>query len=44
MSDDMITNDPLDPGATRRKLLTGMGVAAGGGLLAIAGSGRRKPP
>ena len=38
MSDDMITNGPADPGATRRKLLTGMGVAAGGGLLAMAGS------
>jgi hypothetical protein len=38
MSDDMITNDPVEGGATRRKLLTGMGVAAGGGLLAIAGS------
>ncbi|HSU35976.1 MAG TPA: hypothetical protein VLJ88_09975, partial [Propionibacteriaceae bacterium] len=38
MSDDMITIDPAESGATRRKLLTGMGVAAGGGLLALAGS------
>ena len=38
MSDDMITIDPAEGAATRRKLLTGMGVAAGGGLLAMAGS------
>jgi len=39
MPDDLITADPADGGATRRKLLTGMGAAAaGGGLLALAGA------
>lgn len=39
MSDDMITIDPTENGPSRRKLLAGMGaVAAGGGLLALAGA------
>jgi hypothetical protein len=39
MSNDMPVVSPTDSGATRRKLLTGMGAAAaGGGLLALAGT------
>jgi hypothetical protein len=38
MSDDMTTTTPLEGSASRRKMLAGMGVAAGGGLLALAGS------
>jgi hypothetical protein len=39
MSDQMPAFDPASDGATRRKLLTGMGAAAaGGGLLALAGA------
>ena len=38
MSDEVLAVDPSEGGATRRKILTGMGVAAaGGGLLALAG-------
>jgi hypothetical protein len=41
MSDDPITADPTQGGATRRRLLSGMGaMAAGGGLLALAGTQR----
>ena len=39
MSDPRTTTDPVEVGASRRKLLAGMGaVAAGGGLLALAGT------
>lgn len=39
MSDDPITADPAEGGATRRRVLSGMGaLAAGGGLLALAGT------
>jgi len=38
MSEELIQTDPIDNGTSRRKMLAGMGVAAGGGLLALAGT------
>jgi hypothetical protein len=39
MSEEVPVSNPADSGATRRKLLTGVGAAAaGGGLLALAGA------
>jgi hypothetical protein len=38
MSDDMTTVAPVEGAPSRRKMLAGMGVAAGGGLLALAGT------
>ena len=35
---DHTTITPTDEGTSRRRMLAGMGVAAGGGLLALAGS------
>lgn len=38
MSEELIQTDPAENGTSRRKMLAGMGVAAGGGLLALAGT------
>jgi hypothetical protein len=38
MSEELIQSEPAEAGTSRRKMLAGMGVAAGGGLLALAGT------
>jgi hypothetical protein len=38
MSEELIQTDLADNGTSRRRMLAGMGVAAGGGLLALAGT------